>query len=388
MKRPLAFSLLAVLLAGLISPATASDTSNPNTLSQANAPILYNHSGALFRVDPANGAVTKLTAQTAGIYRIEGSWSPHGTRIVYTRASDPAAWNQDVYLKEKLYTISEYGGPAFLLTRGPDRYQQPAWGLGPMIALVDATTNCLSLVRYDGRGLRPLFCPPLIGPENLEWATPQWSPDGKSIFIQTGQLVVVGLGITWNSFIYRVDATNGAGRLLFKWIHDQPQNLAISPDGSHGIYSEADNGTRMVMVDFATGKKTSAGLGTGGDYYGIRYSPDGSHVAFSHDFSVSTPDGSYRGYTGTYVMRADGSQPRLITAEAHSSADQKIQIYESVAGWSGDGSHLLLNRECDHVEHGEYVAYPSIRTVNVATHAVKTYPRVKGWAGDGAWFQH
>jgi Tol biopolymer transport system component len=389
MKRfPLGLPLLAALLAGLVSPATASAAGSPGALSQANAPILYNHSGALFRVDPATGAVTKLTPQTADVFRIEGSWSPHGTRIVYTRASDPAVWNQDVYLKEQLYTIAAYGGPAFLLTRGPDRYQHPAWGPGPVIALVDATTNCLSAIRYDGQGLRPLFCPPFVGNQNVEWATPQWSRDGKSIFIQAGQFVVVGLDIAWHSSIYRVDASRGVASLLFKQTSDQPQNLAISPDGTHGIYPQSDIGTSMALVDFATGKTTSVVVGTGGAYYGIRYSPDGSRVAFTHDILVINPDGNYRAYNQTYVMRADGTQPRLITAVGNDLSNQQTRTYESVAGWSGDGSHLLLNRDCEHVEHGEYVSYLSIRTVDVATHAVKAFPGVKGSAGDGAWFQH
>ena len=142
------------LLAVLLLPAIASAASSINTLSQAKAPILYNHAGAIFRVNPATGAIGRLTASTEGVLRSEGSWSPHGALIVYTRASDPVASNQ--YLEKKLYTIDQYGGSAFLLTRGPGRYQQPAWGPGPSIVLINASSRCLAIVRRDSTGLRPL----------------------------------------------------------------------------------------------------------------------------------------------------------------------------------------------------------------------------------------
>jgi len=379
-------SLCVPLLIALLAPAAVPAAGGPASRSQASAPILYDHAGALFRVNPVSGAIRKLTPQTGGVYRIEGSWSPTGKRIVYTRATDPAPGNPGVYLKAKLYRIDAQGGNALLLTRGPDRHQQPAWGPGPLIALVDATTNCLSVVRYDGRGLRPLFCPPFPHATEVTWSTPQWSPDGKSLLIQAGEFGTQGLDPPWELSIYRVQLATGVGRLLFKHEYIEPTWLTIAPDGKHGIYYEASNGTRMLVIDFVTGSSTAAGLGTGGAYYGIRYSPDGRRVAFSHDIVRPDPVLGYRGYNGTYVMRADGSDIRLITAEAQSSIDQTVQIYASVVGWSGDGSHLLLNRICDHLEHGRYVSYPSIRTVDVSTHAVKALPKVKGLAEDGAWF--
>jgi len=376
------FSLFAVLLL----PAFASAASSTSTLSQAKAPILYNHDGPIFRVNPATGAIRRLTPSTQGVVRSEGSWSPNGTRIVYTRASDRVA---GVYQTEKLYTIDRDGGSPFLLTRAPGRYHQPAWGPGPMIALVDASSRCLAIVRRDGTGLRPLFCPPFAYTTEVTWLTPQWSPDGRSIIIQAGQWGDQGLEPPWHVLIYRVDAVTGVARLLYrKDDFGEPITLAVAPDGSHGIYlHRGGSGPSMSIVDFATGNITAARVGPAGTYFSIHYSPDGRRVAFSHDDVEIYPDNTYRGFIGTYVMRAGGSNVRLITSVYTSSIDQKTRNSDMVAGWSGDGSHLLLNHVQSRLEQGRYVDYPTLRTVNVSTHVVKKLDKVKGYAGDDAWFR-
>lgn len=352
----------------------------------ATAPILYTHvtyqpngvmkSATLFRVNPTNGAITKLTPQIDEVFYLGGSWSPGGTRIVYEHATDPSPYYTQTYGKSQIYTIDGRGGSKLLLTPGADLTQQPVWGPGSTIAFIDVTSGCLSVVRYDGRGLRPLFCPPLPHAEMTTWADPKWSPDGKNIYLQVGQWRKDGLELNLYSFVYRVNAATGVPMLLVSDINAKPQ--ALSPDGTHGVYTDSDS---MWLVDFSTGTKTwvtRPGLPYHGAYYGASYSSDGSQIAFSH---------IYAGNFGIYVMRPDGTDVRLITSEPDVSADQKMQVNESVVGWSADGSRILVNRTCWHLEHGEYVPYPSLRLVDVATHAVTNLPNVKGQAGGTAWYQ-
>jgi hypothetical protein len=92
-------------------------------------------------------------------------------------------------------------------------------------------------------------------------------------------------------------------------------------------------------------------------------------------------------YAGVYVMRADGSHLRRVTAEPTSRTDPSV-VQETVVDWSGDGSHLLLNRTFFRFSPVGYAAYPSLRIIDLRTNAVVALPKVKGLASEGAWFKH
>lgn len=391
-KPPLSRSLLAALLAALIAPAIGGTINNVTPMSQAAAaPILYTHStykpdttlesATLYRVDPATGAIARLTSQTDGVYHLGGSWSPGGTRIVYAREY------QATHDQSQLYRIDAHGGSSFRLTSGLGKYQQPSWGPTSQIAFIDDAAKCLALVQYDGAGQHVLFCPSLMeGVRELTWTNPQWSLDGKTIYLQFQYYT--GLDSPRYAFAYRVSASTGAATLLFKWQHDDvTRSLAISPNGKQGIY---DSDGKMVRVNFETGAQTTLKVGTGtGEYIGQQYSPDGSHVAFVHNFEVPTPDHtSTIEYVGTYVMRVDGTGAQRISAERQSSADYKEFIEENVAGWSSDGSHFLINRTLYRHEQSGLVAYPSLRIVHPSTNTVTPLQNVMGSADSGSWFQH
>lgn len=245
MKILLPAGLMLALLSMAFMPAMTNAADNPpSVLPAIKAPILYTHatyyasdryfmqSAALRRVNPATGLVTPLTPRKNGIFYLGGSWSPNGNRFVYERATE--AMND----RSKLFTADKYGASRMLLTPTLGKYQQATWGPGRLIAFIDATRQCLSAVRPDATGLRTLFCPTFMD-NSLEivWQDPQWTPDGKAIVLQVGQWVESGLALDWYTSVYRVDAATGNARLIFRQKQaEQDMHLAISPDGTHGIY--------------------------------------------------------------------------------------------------------------------------------------------------------
>lgn len=397
-------SLLVAVSVALVAPVAAGAVDNAIVQSPISAPILFSHpspdpsaypdpsplpadSMTLFRVNPANGLVTKLTPQINGIYFLGGSWSAGGSRIVYERLDK--AMND----RSQLYTTDQYGQQTRRITSDLALHQQAVWGPGSWIAFINATTQCLAVVRDTGSDIRTLFCPPFPGNTvQMKLSTPQWSMDGKSIDIEQSLAVKLGLSLDLYSRIYRVNASTGMAQLLYQTpVGDQAYSVAISPDGTRGIYSgTAMDRYRMTLVDFATGEQTF--LRPDSVDYGVRYSKDGSHIAFTHPNGKTVPIGNNGaftviGYVGIAVMRADGTGFQLITNQLQAPR-RGLQVAKTVAGWSSDGSRILVNRHCYNVEHGEQMNYPTLQVVDVRTHATTTLGNAKGDAGTGAWFQH
>lgn len=89
---------------------------------------------------------------------------------------------------------------------------------------------------------------------------------------------------------------------------------SLSLDGAHLAYTSAEG---MVIKDLSTGEETMILGSYGRD---VHPSPDGSRVAFVNSGEVF----------GIFVIDADGRNPKQFSNLG----------YESIAGWSPDGSHL------------------------------------------------
>ena len=326
---------------------------------------------ALYRAPAAGGAVTKLAPLTVGTLDLGARWSPLGRSVVFERVA-----TTDWFTESEIYRMDLSVGKLRQITLGKSRHQLPVWGPGNWIAYIDGgvdTNQCLALVRPNGDDQHVLFCP---GPTDAVFQAPQWSLDGRELFVEVHYYGAVGINPPAYSDVYKVDvATGKAARISHLNIGDVAR-LAISPDGTRGVYAW-DATSAMEVVDFTTGKSLGSEFG---DFYGASpsWSRDGKYIAFTRN--VNVPGSSYGTFGAVFAMSADGSHVRQITT--HPVA---FDYYYPVQ-WSEDGSHILLNRT-RYITQGAHVGeYFSVHILDVETQAISDVTD-NGTADEGAWEQ-
>jgi Tol biopolymer transport system component len=253
------------------------------------------------------------------------------------------------------------------LVKGQGDFSKPAWGPGNRIAYVskDSASQCVALTDAGGKTRRTLFCVKAT----TELARPQWSRDGRTIFIAAtapeGRLEPI-----FHALAFRIDVATGRGTLMSDIVMEWPLALTFSPDGTRGVYADAVAGD-MTLVDFRNGATRELPRG-----HAPAWSPDGKRIAFTGE--VYETGAEFRYYEPLYVMNADGSNVRRLT-----SARIADHAYE-VAQWSKDNVHVLVNRRTftdDSLTHAQY----ALRVIDANTKALKQLPG--GMAERGAWFE-
>jgi Tol biopolymer transport system component len=314
---------------------------------------------ALLLADGA-GAVRTLTPTAEGVHDTGASWSPRGSRVVFERR-DTNARNRDTLF------VADRQGKVRRLVPGTGPYRTPAWGPQDKIAFVSVRGDqqCLSLVDADGHHRRDLFCPS----SPAEIMRPVWSADGGRLFLATGYYSGQ-IDITWHAQAWQVDVTTGAARMLAEGDMDEARTLTFSPDGTQGIYSDSYP-SEMMLVDFSSGNISILGIGCF-----PRWSPDGSRIAYTGEVYESAPD--FRYYEPLFVMDADGSDARRITATRVDN-----HIYAPV-DWSRDGRRVLANRIV-FTDPSVTQRTTSLRVIDVDSGEVTRMPA--GYAEAGAWFE-
>jgi Tol biopolymer transport system component len=376
MKRQSSLSVLALLAAAAAAPGAAAPLPQA---SPPNASILFARAtfeprtgntlqSALFRIRPTNRKVVPLTPQTEGARYLPGSWSPSGSSIAYTYFT-PTTYAQ-------IAVVDRQGGSARRITAGPGPYGQPVWGPHGTIAFIsDRSTEgvpgsdegCLSVVKASGVGQHVLFCPPFRGDLRpfLFTSRPQWSADGKNIYIDV-EALEAGLEPTFgDSRIYRVNARTGAATKITEQKFDSTTTVSIAPDGRHAVYALTGANAPLVVVNLLNGARRTLGA-TGAE---ARYSRDGCRIAFVRRESVINT----QSFGTVYVMNADGSH--VHRAIRHPDPDATYAI----ADWSPDGKRLLVNKAV-----GDQVNDQVLQIVNLASGKASRLTR--GTAGEGAWY--
>lgn len=205
-------------------------------------------------------------------------WSPDGSRIVLVSAQDstPGAPTR----RPEIFVMNADGSDMrrLLVTTGPARH--PRWSPdGSRIAFAgydaDVQGYRLYVLNSDGSNVR------LLTPSPIENFSPEWSPDGD--------------------------------RLLFL-SNRSPRNwwtmYVIASDGS---------GERQLAGNLACGTNIS----------GARWSPDGSRIAYACDDQ----------FGGIFTLRADGTQPALVSTGSTSGLARDVGPV-----WSRDGRQLAFTR--------------------------------------------
>lgn len=370
----LAGSICALLLTALGASSAVAQTSSPAAILFMRThyrAIDSSHGTTIYRVQPSGGAGTAMTPVTYKVDYRGASWSPNGGSFAYEAADQVEEGNgQTEFFKSQLYVVGRQGGSARQITTGPGLHTQEAWGPDQTIAFITTDTGspCVGAVRSDGTGQRILFCPKPISREGINSvSTPQWALPGQGVYVEVRAYTAALDTPQLDSRVYRVNVYNGNVVLLSDHLFGDPDNggdsgpMAIAPDGTHGVYGGYYGGpSAMYLIDFATDTLTP--LSSTGS--GMRYSKDGSKIAFVH----SDPNAS--GYDRIYVMDADGSDAHPAMANPDPNA-----TYPAVTDWSFDDSHLLVNKVGDD---------RWLQEINLGTGRATTV--TKGTADNGAWF--
>ena len=325
---------------------------------------------ALYISRAAGGHALSLTPLTIGTLDLGARWSPHGRDIVFERVA-----TADWFTESQIYRLDRAHGRIQQITIGKSRHQFPVWGPRGWIAFIDGGVDnhqCLALVRPNGGDQHTLFCP---GPADGAFQAPQWSLDGKQLFVEIHYAGTVGLNPPLYSDVYRVDAATGQATRIFHMASADPATLAISPDGTRGIYTW-NTTSAMAIVNFKTGKITGGEFGNllGGS---PSWSHDNRHFAFSRTIAVQ---GSPFPFVAVFVMCAVSGEVRQLT-----NHPDGFDAYYPVE-WSRDDSHILLNRTLRIVDGSNKGVYNSVNLLDVDTQAISTVAD-EGTADEGAWME-
>lgn len=259
----------------------------------ATGQILFEDGGAIFTIDLASGAVTRL-ADGAG-----PSWSPNGSLIAFTRsAPDPQTFDP------KIWVMDPDGGNQTQLGDG----WGPAWspdGLRIAFSRSPIDLGDLFVMNADGSGILALE-----GGSDFDW-----SPDGARIATVTGS-ATAELGMVEADGSRRTRLAAG-------------QYPDWSPDGTRVAFVSWSPNPSIDLVDPSTGDVSTIAAGVG-EAIGVAWSPDGSRIAFT---SLDTGD--------LFVVPMTGGDPVRVVDGVDTA---------NAPAWSKDGAWIVFTMEANGAE--------------------------------------
>ncbi|MBU0491566.1 MAG: amidohydrolase family protein [Chloroflexi bacterium] len=226
--------------------------------------------------------------------------------------------------QEDVYTVNPDGTDRVNLTNHPATYEGPAWSpSGDRIAFVSNYEGHKQayVMSADGSQITPV---PGTGPLDL---VAGWSPDGRYLLLTSYRDV--------NAEVYAVEFDSGKAVNLTRHPAED-ETPAWSPGGTYIAWASDRDGTeeRRARQIYTMNVDGSRLVRLTDFFYGASYpvwSPDGQWIAFSAVRKVLVNNLLEE---DTYVMRADGSESRLLLRQTGWTRPQC---------WSPDGQRLLVN---------------------------------------------
>lgn len=221
--------------------------------------------------------------------------APDGTRLVFQGNREAEG--------RGLYVMSCSGGDVARVVEG--EAGAPAWSPdGRHIAFTQS--GSIFIVAADGSNARKIEGPPDSS------FYPAWSPDGSQIaFVARG-------AVTWE--IFAVELGSGSVRQLTRTTEENisSQGPAWSPDGSQIAFDRVRDGNFDIYVINADGTGMVQLTHDQGVDARPAWSPDGRSIVFhSTRDRPAGASGDDRSYLELYVMSANGSNVRRLTANRY-----------------------------------------------------------------------
>jgi Tol biopolymer transport system component len=273
-------------------------------------------------MDINHGLSAPLMGRTFGV--VDPIWSPDGDRLVFMHS-------------HQVYIVNGDGSGLRLLKTGtPDESVTgfPHWSPdGRQVSI--ATREGPLMVSVDGGQTHPIPIDPRlnINPQPIQDFV--WSPDGRRLAFAIGAA----------PFAYGIIVMDAAGSTIAGDSHEVTQasfipSFAWSPDGTRIATLVVQQDRFHIQLADLTGSAPPVVLPPPADAGSLRWSPDGSQIAFVSETAVCvvsvgsgasncltppinaftvtwSPDGRQMAVTaraGYYLMNADGSDLHLIAA--------------------------------------------------------------------------
>jgi len=287
-------------LAGATDPEISPDGSRVAYVRMSADVMSDREVPTVWLVDVATGRETPLAAGKGS--HQSPRWSPDGKRLAYVSSDGEGA--------PQLYVEWVESGRTARITGLPDSPGSLAWSPdGKAIAYT---------MRVPGDATKLGSAP--AKPEGAKWADDLQVIDRVSYRADGGGYAQPGF-----DHVFVVAADGGAPRQVTfgNWSDAGP--LSWSPDGRRIVFSanrrpdweREENNSEVYAVDVASGAVIALTNRTGPDN-GAQVSPDGKRIAYLGYDDVN------RSYENTelYVMNADGSGARSLTANLDQSIDE------------------------------------------------------------------
>lgn len=324
--------LAAALLLLAAASASAHDAGN----------IIYHEAGAsaLRRTNTVGTFSAVLTHPPAGYTDESASWSPTGRSVVFERRAgsrDEAYDGQD----RQIVVVDRLGRRERVIATG----FRPAWsGWSPnRIAFVGwpfmdiPELQCLYTINADGTDLQRLSCVEALGP-TMPWCTEfytcyhqyqdlAWSRDGRHVIAHVGTLVVNYQNPSDRFWMYTMWRTRTTTREQSRvpGSPDAIAPIAFSMSASPTLYYGQSDRPAIFQLNYLTGAKVQVAEG-----FLPSASPDATKFAFVRSKGADL-------HARLYVANADGSAQTPL-------AGPTAGVSVAPLDWSGDSSHILLQR--------------------------------------------
>jgi dipeptidyl aminopeptidase/acylaminoacyl peptidase len=266
---------------------------------------------SIWLIDTRNGGQIPLAAGAS-----QPRWSPDSTRLAYVAAGEGG--------RPQMFVRWMASGEAVRITGLPEAPSSIAWS-------PDGSRIAYAMFVPD-EGAR-LGAPPPARPEGAIWADPL-----QVITAVTYRFDGQGYLKAGYEQLFLVSSEGGAPRQLSYGPYNNGGPLSWTPDGRTILFSgnraedwerEAVN-TEIYALDIASNRISALTSRAGPDGEPAA-SPDGRLIAYT-----GFDDRAQRGYENSvlYVMNADGSNPRALTAALDRSVGSPV--------WAGDGRGVYV----------------------------------------------
>jgi len=262
----------------------------------------------LYRMSASSGQVQRVLPERgeAG----EMSWSPDGSRVLFSKAKPGEMLN--------IYVTELATGATRQLTSDELPCTQPSWSHdGRTIAFVAAGGGARKIYLMDAEGGPRRRLTDSVGDDET---SPQFSPAGDKVAYLASQLDVAPK-------VAVADLKSGKGGIISpikeRGIETPP---LWSPDGKQLLFSSLRGSSSQVMVMAPDGSARVQLTGAGGRHGQAQWSNDGKRILL-----MTVPLGAARPLL--QVMHADGSELRQLYGGANDLMD---------ARWSSDDRRIFF----------------------------------------------
>jgi Tol biopolymer transport system component len=207
----------------------------------------------VFLVDVASGQAQQLTKGNTYEHSVE--WSPKGDEIVFVSEGEPDA---DMFYDDDLFTVQLSDGKIRRLTSSEGSEFDPHWSpdgtkiayLATKRGLTDRETNMedahVWVINADGSDRREIG-----GAIDNRQSSPQWSPDGKSIYFRVqerGSVHLVRLPTAGGQPEVQVNETGAVGSFSLASGGDLAYATS-SPSDASELYLKSVSGSVRKLTD-------------------------------------------------------------------------------------------------------------------------------------------